>query len=372
MNRWIRSALLAFLVAATAQYALIEVCLAASAQPVAKALTSVPTIASFVSALMWFAGSKWKSHGVRMLASSIVFFAVGLASYRAELPYGLAGVSSGIMAYLASDMWKLMKNESTLPVALTNYPREEIIRDEREAESRISQLTAMPHSYTFTKVGGSLLRQLREQAEQGKLAVVLHRSKSGLPCARVGSYEPVEPLRAEEIRGMGWDACLACFGLDVRSLSPYTMPTSIALPGGPEVTIPAGLAHGKWAIICPEPSSSEAKAVAEALRRSGWKVESPHLGPLPKVSQLLDRRRSPAASVGIGTFRLGRFDMTVKLCRPSSLMDELDLTGILLPPSSTSVEHLIPENFKVVFPNPVPLMMVGKGRVLEWSGDTWT
>jgi len=368
---WIKTIILGLIAAAAVQSALIEICEILSATSAAKGLASVPTLAAFVSIVLWSLGPKWAKHVNAALGSAAAFFAVGLISSRVGLPYGAPGIIGAALVIWATSGRKRPSPRDSLPAGVTNNPRPRVIEHEGEVKQTILRISEMPYSSTLTEVGRSLLRELRSQSEKGNLALVLYRCGQGRPTATVGSYQPLKLERIETDRSVPWESCLTSFGLDIQSLAPYGLPARVALPDGPEVDIPANLAHGRWIVACSDPSSVAAKAIAGSLYRSGWRVESPYLGCTERIRQLFGRRRSPRATVTTEQSDTSGHDLAVQLCSSASALEGGDAVGVILPPFLANREQFLPKNLAFSTSSPRPLMVVGRGSVMEWGEDGW-
>jgi hypothetical protein len=368
---WIKTIIIGLIVAAEVQSALIEICIILSAASAAKGLASIPTLAAFLSIVLWSLGPKWTRYINVMLASTAAFFAVGLASSCLGLPYGAPGIATATLIIWVASSKQAPSVQDHLPVGITNYPRQRVLQSEDEVKRIVSHLYAMKYSSTLTEVGRSLLSELRSQSESGNIAVVLHRSEENRPTATVGSQQPLRLQRTGTDRALTWESSLISFGLDIQSLSPYTLPAKLALPDGPEVDIPANLAHGKWAVVCSEPSQTAARSVASSLYRSGWRVDSTNLGYVEKIRQTLDRRGAPNASVAIGPLHESNHDLVIQICSMPSALEDKDLAGAVLAPFLANREQFLPENMAFVASSPRPLMLIGKGLVMEWGEEGW-
>lgn len=368
---WTKTIILGLIVAAVVQSALIEICAIFSAASVAKGLASVPTLVVFASFILRALGPKWAMRINVMLASTAAFFVVGLASSRVGLPYGAPGVVAATLVIWVASRKRTPNARDHLPVGITNYPKQRVIQGEPEVRRTVSRISAMRYSSTLTGVGRSILRELRSQSEKGDIAVVLYRSDEDRPTATVGSQRPLRLERTDTDRALSWESSLISFGLDIQSLSPYSLPARLALPDGPEVDIPANLAHGKWVVVCTEPSQAVARSVSSSLYRAGWRVDSPYLGCAEKIRQTLNRRGAPNAFVGVGTFHDSNHDLVVQLCSKPSALEEKGLVGAVLTPFLANREQFLPENLAFVAHSPRPLMMVGKGLLMEWGEEGW-
>jgi len=371
LTGWIKTITLGLIVAALVQSMLFQVCTVFSAAPAAEGLASLPTLAVFAAFILRALGPKWTKQVNVVLASAAAFFVVGLVSSCVGLPYGAPGIVGATLVIWATQRTQTSSIRNHLPVGISNYPRQRIIQGEPELRRTVSRISAMRYSSTLTGVGKSILRELRSQSEKGDIAIAIYRSDEDRPKATVGSQQPLRLDRTDTDRALSWESGLISFGLDIQSLSPYTLPARLVLCEGPEVDIPANLAHGKWAVVCNEPSQAVARSIASSMYRSGWYVDSSYLGVVDKLRQALDRRGSPSASVGIEPLNDSTHDLALRLCSSSSALGEKSLTGAVLTPFLANRELFLPDSLAFAARSPRPLIVTGKGLVMEWSEDGW-
>lgn len=370
LSRYVKSGLVAMIVSAVAQAVLMDVCVALSAERAAKGLTSIPTLLTFVGIGLASLDPRNSRRGLQLLVPASAFFLTGLVAYRVGLPYAATGILGATVVALATKAFPDRGGHDTLPSGITNYPRPKLIGDRSEAESLSKMVASMPYSCSLSRPGRSLIRQLRRESEDGKIAVVLRRSEKNGSLATIGSYDPISLGEAESERPTSWESCLACFGFDVQSLSPYTLPATLAVAGAPQVDIPPGLAHGLWAIVCSDPEGRSTKTIAESLWHRGWRVDSPGLGLARKISQLARRRHSPRALIRSQPEESSSHDMVLCIC-PTPAQPLEGLSGAVILPFREDLRRFLPSNASQLDPSPRPLMILGNGHVLEWREGRW-
>jgi len=371
LSRWIKAGLIGLLVGAVVQAALIEICVSLSAEEAARGLTSIPTLSSFVGAVLMSLDSRNSRRALQLLFPALAFFLTGLVAYRSGLPYGASGIVGAAITLFAMGTARGRRNETGLPSGITNYTRPKLIEDVREAERLSSIVASMPHACSLNRLGRSLIHQLREKAEEGKIALVLSKSEADRPLATVGSYDPISLGEVEPERSVSWESCLIGFGLDAHSLSPYTIPAALALAGVPQVCVPPALAHGLWAVVCQDPGEKSARSMADSLWRSGWFVDSPELGLTRRAAQLVCRRHSPKVLISSRPDEPLSHDLVVWLCSSSTHLAD-NVSGAILLPFTGHAQGFLPSNLSQMDQSPRPLMILGNERVLEWRDGRWT
>jgi len=370
LSRWIKACLIGLLVSAVVQTALIEICASLSAEEAARGLASIPTLSSFVGAVLISLDLRSSRRALQLLLPALAFFLTGLVAYRSGLSYGAPGIVGAALALFAMGTLQVHKNETGLPSGMTNYPRPRLIEDAGEAERLSSTVASMPHACSLNRLGRSLIRQLREQAEEGKIALVLSRSEADRPLATVGSYNPISLGEVESERSVSWESCLICFGLDAHSLSPYTSPAALALKGVPQVCVPPDLAHGLWAVVCQDPGDKSARSIADSLWRSGWFVDSPELSLSRRVAQLVCRRHSPRVQISSRADEPMSHDLVLWLCSNADHLAD-NVSGAILLPFTGHAQGFLPSNLSQTDQSSRPLMILGNEHVLEWRDGGW-
>ena len=371
-GRWIKSFGLSLLWAALFQYALIQVCVVFSAQSIAKGLSSLPTLVSFLAALLWLSGSRWAKQSLWLNASGLIFFVAGLIANALGMPYATPGILAVVLSTIVIGKVRDVGEKRSTPLGITNHPHPSVVLDQAQVRSIAAALSSMPYSLVLARLGGQVLQQLRTECEAGEFGILLHRTDDGTASAVIGSYEPIGIRMSTDSRRVHWDSAIASFGLDVSELSPYTRPADIRLPSGTEVTLPAGLAHGTWILVCEKPSRELAEALAEGLSRSGWRVTSPESSLLQRIGQLLKIRAMCTAFVSAkGTpSSPHRLELRIRAWSPSLVED--GATGLIFPPRASGIEQFLPRNLTIPLPNESPVMIYGTGQVKEWLEGRWT
>lgn len=370
LSRWVEAGLIGLFVSAIVQTALIEICVSLSAKEAAMGLASIPTLSSFVGAVLMSLEPRSSRRALQLLLPALAFFLTGLVAYRSGLPYGAPGIFGAALVLFVMGAPRGHKNKTTLPSGITNYPRPKLIEDAGETERLSSTVASMPHACSLKRLGRSLIRQLREQAEEGKIALVLSRSDADQPLATVGSYDPISLEQVESERSVSWESCLICFGLDAQSLSPYTSPAALALNGLPQVCVPPALAHGLWAVVCQDPGDKSARSMADSLWGYGWFVDSPQLGLSRRIAQLACRRHSPKVLISSQADESLSHDLVLWLCSASARLAD-NVSGAILLPFTEQARRFLPSSLSQMDPSPRPLMILGNKHVLEWRDGRW-
>ena len=370
LSRWIKACLIGLLVSAIVQTALIEICASLSAEEAARGLASIPTLSSFVGAVLISLDLRSSRRALQLLLPALAFFLTGLVAYRSGLSYGAPGILGSAFALFVMGNLRANRKEAGLPSGVTNYPRPKLIDDAGEAERLSSTVASMPHACSLNRLGRSLIHQLRQQAEEGKIALVLSRSEGDRPVATVGSYDPISLGEIEQERSVSWESCLMCFGLDAHSLLPYTSPAALAVKGVPQVCIPPSLAHGLWAVVCQDPAGGSARSMADSLWRSGWFVDSPELNLGRKAAQLVRRRHSPRVLISSRADEPTSHDLVLWICSSAAHLAD-NVSGAILLPFTGSAEGILPSNLSQMDQSTRPLMILGNEHVLEWRDGRW-
>ena len=369
-SRWIKAGLIGLLVGATVQTVLIDICVLLSAEEVAKGLTSIPTLSSFAGVVLMSLDPRNSRRALQLLIPALAFFLTGLVAYRSGLPYGAPGIAGAAVTLFAMGAPWGHRNNTGLPFGIANYPRPKLIEDAGEAKRLSSTVASMPHACSLNRLGRSLIRQLRERAEEGKIALVLSRSEADRPLATVGSFDPISLGEVESERSVSWESCLMGFGLDVHSLSPYTIPAVLALAGVPQVCLPPNLAHGLWAAVCQDPGQKSARSMADSLWRSGWFVDSPEFDLIRSAAQHVRRRHSPRVLISSQPDESLSHDLVIWLCSSSVRLTD-NVSGAILLPFTEQARELLPNNIGKMDHSPRPVMILGNEHVLEWRDGRW-